>query len=257
MDARLLWEDAIMVLFWNLDMLAHPTFANFDRSFESWARRQNWRPALRNLRRRGYVTPAPDRTRKAVRPELTPEGRRFSAGGVDPEEAWGRPWDGQWRAYVFDLPAERNSLRKRLVRRLRQRRYGFLQNSVWIRPDPFDPADLHGLQLGPFASKVMPFESRGAGWLSDKHIVATAWDFQEINDAYRAHLEFLKATEPLLRGFSVEPEGVLEWSRAERQRWMAAAALDPFLPSQLLPASYLGREAWTGRCQAYRCLAQG
>jgi hypothetical protein len=54
----------------------------------------------------------------------------------DPEERWARPWDGQWRLVLFDVPTGQNSQRERLRRYLREKGFGYVQNSVWITPDP-------------------------------------------------------------------------------------------------------------------------
>jgi hypothetical protein len=57
-------------------------------------------------------------------------------GGRDPEAQWARPWDGQWRLVLFDVPTGQNAQRERLRRYLRDKGFGYLQNSVWISPDP-------------------------------------------------------------------------------------------------------------------------
>ena len=67
---------------------------------------------------------------------LSTQGRLHALGGRDPEERWARPWDGQWRLVLFDVPTGQNSQRERLRRYLRDKGFGYLQNSVWIRPDP-------------------------------------------------------------------------------------------------------------------------
>ena len=44
-----------------------------------------------------------------------------------------------------------------------------------------------------------------------------------------------------------KPALLRRWLAAERQTWLAAVSLDPFLPEALLPADYLGRQAWAKR----------
>jgi phenylacetic acid degradation operon negative regulatory protein len=56
--------------------------------------------------------------------------------GRDPEQCWERQWDGQWRIVLFDVPLQKNTQRRRLWRYLRDKGFGYLQNSVWVTPDP-------------------------------------------------------------------------------------------------------------------------
>src|SRR5205823_12666002 len=69
---------------------------------------------------------------------LTAQGRLHVLGGRDPEERWARPWDGQWRLVIFDVPMGQNAQRERLRRYLRDKDFGYLQNSVWITADPLE-----------------------------------------------------------------------------------------------------------------------
>ena len=48
---------------------------------------------------------------------------------------WNRTWDGKWRLILFDVPLGRDTQRNRLRRYLRNKGFGYLQNSVWITPD--------------------------------------------------------------------------------------------------------------------------
>ena len=69
---------------------------------------------------------------------LTAQGRLHVLGGRDPEERWARRWDGQWRLVLFDVPTGQNAQRERLRRYLRDKGFGYLQNSAWITPDPLE-----------------------------------------------------------------------------------------------------------------------
>ena len=43
---------------------------------------------------------------------------------------------GLWRLVLFDVPTGQNARREPLRRYLRDKGFGYLQNSVWITPDP-------------------------------------------------------------------------------------------------------------------------
>ncbi len=60
----------------------------------------------------------------------------LALGMRDPVSCWKRRWDGKWRMVLFDVPQSKASDRARLRRSLADRGFGYLQNSVWITPDP-------------------------------------------------------------------------------------------------------------------------
>jgi DNA-binding transcriptional regulator PaaX len=69
---------------------------------------------------------------------ITEHGRRLVWGDTDPEARWARRWDRSWRLVLFDVPQAKASLRAGLRRKLRALHFGWLQNSVWLSPDPVD-----------------------------------------------------------------------------------------------------------------------
>src|SRR6185369_8453724 len=128
-------EEFLNLLLWSADLLARPTFRNLTDSYESWAYRNGLMRQIATLQRRQLLerdTTFPnDRLYR-----LSAKGRLHVLGGRDPEERWGRPWDGQWRLVLFDVPAGQNAQRERLRRYLREKGFGYLQNSMWITHDP-------------------------------------------------------------------------------------------------------------------------
>ncbi len=69
---------------------------------------------------------------------LTAQGSLACRANLDPERLWSRPWDGTWRIVAFDIPETDSKIRAQLRRKLHELRFGWLQNSVWISPDPTD-----------------------------------------------------------------------------------------------------------------------
>jgi hypothetical protein len=112
---------------------------------------------------------------------LTAQGRLHVLGGRDPEQRWARHWDGQWRIVLFDLPVGRSAHRVRLWRYLRNRGFGYLQNSMWITPDPLK--EEHGILTGGKidVESLILLQARPCAGESDEQIVAGAWDFERIN----------------------------------------------------------------------------
>jgi phenylacetic acid degradation operon negative regulatory protein len=183
---------------------------------------------------------------------LTEAGRLEAIGGRDPEACWQRHWDGRWRLILFDVPEARRGARLRLRRYLRDRGFGYLQNSVWISPNPVNeqravlangPVDVESLIL---------LEARPCAGENDAQIVSGAWDFARINRRYQRHQEILTRrprgpmnSEPSARSFH-------RWLREEREAWIGALSNDPLLPSVLLPDGYVGIEAWHSRLAVMR-----
>ena len=242
-------EELLYFLLWSCEQLTRPSFRNLTDSFESWAYRNGFQRHLAELERRKLIEsrslPSDERVHR-----LTTQGRLLALGGRDPEERWGRVWDGQWRLVVFDVPLGQDNQRKRLLRYLHARHFGYLQKSVWITPDPLNEEReiLDGTQAKP--RSLILFEARPAAAESDKEIVQAAWDFPQINRGYARYLEVANS-EPT--GGSAGQSGakaLRRWAAEERAAWETALSKDPLLPERLLPEDYSGKKAWSSRAAA-------
>jgi DNA-binding transcriptional regulator PaaX len=247
-------EDWLMVLAWGAGKLLVPTLANWWEPYEAWEHRQRFRYQARRLEQYGWA----QRVKENGQPwlQLTEQGRLTALGGRDPVPQWDRPWDGRWRMFVFDLPVGQTAVRQRLLRWLRQQRFGYLQDSVWIRPDPVDEM---AEALRPFQDDVESFtflEALPVGGQAPQALVRGAWNFDQINERYAAYLQFVKRRPKMpLRGRAARPV-VLAWGQQERRLWEQAFPLDPLLPRLLWPAGYLGERAWRERNQTLAALVQ-
>ena len=247
-------EELLYFLLWTCDMLVRPTFRNVTDSYESWAYRNGLGRQLARLEREKFIEAGQGSVVRAVR--LTESGRLHALGGRDPEPRWSRPWDGQWRLVLFDLPNEKSKLRNQLRNQLRQRGFGWLQDSVWISPDPLDTgkAQLAGSLVN--VESLLFLKARPDAGESDAEIVAGAWDFERINQLYADHLKVLLSCPTKAVRDEAAAKLFREWAERERLTWQAAVAEDPLLPEPLLPPGYLGREAWRARKKAMRTAAE-
>jgi phenylacetic acid degradation operon negative regulatory protein len=185
------------------------------------------------------INPAGDRLHR-----LTEEGRLQALGGRDPEACWRRRWDGRWRLVLFDVPEARSSTRNKLRRYLQSRGFGYLQNSVWITPDPVH-RERAMLADGPVdVESLILLEARPCAGESDADIVAGAWNFDEINQRYNRHREILLRRPPRRLDTEAAAKAYHRWLRTERAAWLEAMERDPLLPEALLPPAYAGRQAW-------------
>ena len=239
-------QELLNLLLWSADKLARPTFRNLTDSYESWAYRNGLFPLLARLEHQQVVER--DRTAPADRRyRLSATGRLRILGGRDPEAQWARPWDGQWRLVLFDVPKGQNAQRERLRRHLRAHGFGFLQNSVWITPDPLTQ-QRQLLDGGPInVESLLLLEARPCAGESDAEIVAGAWDFELINRRYARHLKVLGDRPAGALRNEAAAKALQRWAAAERAAWLEAVTIDPLLPTRILPADYLGQPAWRRR----------
>jgi phenylacetic acid degradation operon negative regulatory protein len=181
---------------------------------------------------------------------LTEQGRIHALGGRDPQTFWKRKWDGTWRLVVFDIPTGQNKQREKLRRHLKENGFGYLQDSVWITPDPLE--ELRDLLRGGTINvgSLVILEARPCSGESDSDIVAGAWDFKQLNAAYRHYLQVIQRRPSSRVQSEREATELLRWAETERRAWLNAVSRDPLLPAVLLPAGYLGQQAWNRRVQA-------
>ncbi|MDD2763407.1 MAG: PaaX family transcriptional regulator C-terminal domain-containing protein [Opitutaceae bacterium] len=179
-------------------------------------------------------------TERVIR--LTEAGRLTAWGGRNPVTCWRRPWNGSWRLVLFDVQESKRSDRIKLQRQLRRLWFGYLQDSVWISPDPADALRraLGGLAVD--AATLTLMEARPCSGETDADLVAGAWDFGRINRHYDDYLEILRS---LSAASGVRARR--SWLQVEWKAWCRAVQSDPLLPEALLPRFYRGCEAWERR----------
>jgi phenylacetic acid degradation operon negative regulatory protein len=232
--------------------LCRPTFRNLTDSFEEWAYRHGFQRRLWELERQQLLERSPELGQQR-RYRLTDRGRLVALGGRDPVKAWDRPWDGQWRMVVFDLPETKTATRTRLRRFLKDHGFGYLQNSVWITPDPLGPLMAPWAAAGQDVESLITFDARPCSGESHAAIVAGAWSFDRINALYAKCLTVLEQL-PEERPLTRNAAGPLRrWARVERAAWLDAVSCDPLLPRPLLPDGYLGEKVWK---QRQKCLVE-
>ena len=238
-------EELLYFLLWNADMLIRPTFRNLTDSFECWMYRQGFQRQLHQLERQQLL----ERNANGMGPRhhrLTEHGRLMALGGRDPEAAWNRSWDGKWRLVVFDFPETKSALRTRLRRFLKDHSFGYLQNSVWITPDPLGEL-LHRWNSGHTVESLITLEARPGSGESNTAIVLGAWGFDHTNRLYARCLKILEELPKRPATTSEAATALRRWARVEREAWFQAVSTDPLLPKALLPDSYRGREVWQKR----------
>ncbi len=229
----------------------HPTARNADKLLQELSRFGEARN-LRALVDRGLVEAGGPATNDVLR--LTELGHMVFEGGRNPEQAWKRPWDGQWRLLTFDLPRSEGEARTRFWRWLKANHFGRLQGSVWITPDPVPAIEATASEAGFDPSAVLIFTGQAAGNLSPQEIAATAWDFSSIDNHYRRYETFARNALATVSRKSLPPErfpGILD---EDRRLWWKSLRRDPLLPESLLPDHYQAVQAWELRRKLHKAL---
>ena len=239
-------EALLNFLLWTTDKFFNPTFRNLTDSYESWAYRNGLLRQVAALEEVRLIERNPALPDDRVY-RLTRQGRLHALGGRDPQVRWARKWDGRWRLVLFDVPRARNTYRDKLRRYLRDKGFGCLQGSVWITPDLLEE-ERQILGDGKInVESLILLEARPCAGESDAEIVAGAWDFERINRGYAGYLKVLGEKPGGTSGSETAAKALLRWAMTEREAWLDAVRSDPLLPERILPAGYLGQQAWRHR----------
>jgi len=239
-------EEFLNTLLWGMDMLARPAVRNLTSSYEAWVYRNGFYQQVRRLEQASLVA-REQRTAGEQIFSLTKEGRMHALGGRDPDERWGRVWDGVWRSVMFDLPGGGDFLRHKLRRLLHLHHLGCLQRSVWISPDPL-PDISEKFNRNDVRSIVM-FEMQPTAGTNHDSLVEASWPWKRINELYTRHLQLLEERPRQRLTDENAARRFQRWAASEREAWLEAIRSDPLLPETLLPKGYLGKKAWTARQQ--------
>lgn len=246
-------EECLDYLLWLHGGTSQRAAPLFLRDHCLWEDETRNRERLRSMKRRGWIDVRRDGPEPVV--VLTEAGRDAACGGPDPETRWSRPWDGQWRFFLFDLPGRQSRIRVALWRWMRRERFGYLQNSVWITPDPVDP---ESVPVGSFRLKADAstfIQGRPLSPDGDRALVTGAWEFAAIDRAHGEVLRLASEGQDAFKRRVWKPAQRREWAAALRRAWRAVQQLDPLLPEALWPAGYRGRMAWQARYEVVNQLA--
>lgn len=253
-------EELLYLLMWGVETMTRTNPRKEDRCFERWVVVNGFHTHLAELQRRKLIEEQIEQTRAGVQRvvKLTQTGRLAALAEVDPEQAWSRPWDKVWRMVMFDVPDRENKVRVKLRRSLRRLRFGWLQNSVWLAPHPFELVERQIAAMPSGADALILFEGRPAGGEKDSDLVAAAWDWRNIKAVYDAWKQVAdQAPLTALRGSEWPSDTLTEWVKRERDAWSKVMKLDPFLPSCLLPPDYPGKHCWYERLALFQNVGQG
>ena len=171
---------------------------------------------------------------------LTEGARRIYSFGASFEgtgfEGTGQSWDGQWVLVQVRIPETDRRARHVVRTRLAWAGFGSLGPGLWISPHVARGQEAtRVLRDAGVAEGAHVFVARRTGLSDTREMVAAAWDLPEIEAEYEQFVaEF--------RGPGV-PSDVLLRQLELVHAWRRFPALDPALPSELLPPRWTGTKA--------------
>jgi DNA-binding transcriptional regulator PaaX len=253
MKTQLHFRDWLPFLEYGLDLALRPYPARFLPGGNSWYDLE-LKADLARLKRARLIEAVgqegADRAWQMVR-----QGP-YRQAPADPESRWKRGWDSEWRIVVFDLQRCDQGYRSSLWRWLRSNRFGMLQYSVWISPDPINTTAQGLLRSSERMKRALQvFEGQASVGTGQASVVAKAWDFAAINLLYERVLQHHKKGLEMMEAGTASPRTKRVWIADECRTWEAALFADPLLPTELHPLDYLGPQAWGSRKELYRQLA--
>jgi phenylacetic acid degradation operon negative regulatory protein len=205
------------------------------------------RAALSRVQRAGYLVGERDGRRTMYR--LSPEsanravtsGRRIMQFTAETADA-ASGWNGRWTIVTYALQTDQVDERREIRRRLRRLGFGPLQDAVWVSPRVTAVQLRKGFDAD-HAQAVTVFEHARLAE-ADELDVVRVWELDELAARYDSILAQLREILPLVRARSdPSPEVALTARTEAMQEWRKMPAIDPRLPSELLPADWPGWEA--------------
>lgn len=138
-------------------------------------------------------------------------------------------WDRKWRIVFFDIEEENRRVRDLFRRKLYELGFGKLQKSVYISPLPIEEEMKEFIEALGLKEKVYLLVSPRLLAGDEKALVRKIWRLDEINREYERVLKRLRR------------EKIGEKDKKEiNSLYLEMLAVDPFLPTELLPKDWLG-----------------
>lgn len=217
---------------------------------------RNARQAVARLGEQGIVEP--ERIGRRTRWHLTTAGALLLGTGAERIYSFGRradDWDGTWLLVICSIPETQRAVRHRFRTQLTFEGFGFLAPTIAVSPhvDREKAANdiIGALDL---ADSAVTFVASSGSLTPDRTILATAWDLDDLAARYdefvRRFGEHHAAPESGDAAFGDIVLLVDTWRRFP--------FADPELPSELLPAGWIGARAhavFDARREAQRAAA--
>lgn len=202
---------------------------------------RNARQAVARLGEQGIVEA--ERVGRRTRWHLTDAGRHLLVTGAERIYSFGRradDWDGTWLLVICAIPETQRAVRHRFRTQLTFEGFGFLSPTIAVSPhvDREKAANdiVGGLGL---TDSAVTFVATSGTLTPDRTILATAWELDDLAERYAEFVDrFGGASADAGTGADAFADTVLLVDA-----WRRFPFADPELPSELLPAGWVGTRA--------------
>jgi phenylacetic acid degradation operon negative regulatory protein len=195
---------------------------------------------------------------RETRWSLTEEGVRLLREGRDRIYGFAaedQPWDGRWLVLTVGVPENSRSLRQRLRTQLGWAGLGATSAGVWVTPRvDREPEARRVLEALGFSDGAWSFIATAGQIGSERSLVRSAWDLDQIEARYEEFLDLVGTRRP-----RTDRQALVAQIRLV-QAWRRFPLLDPALPRELLPPGWSGNRAarvfrerhavWAARAEA-------
>jgi phenylacetic acid degradation operon negative regulatory protein len=197
------------------------------------------RQALARTAADGWISAT--RSGRRVSWQLTGPGRSLLTEGAEriyTFAAAGAGWDGRWLVLTVTVPESQRDLRHQVRTRLSWAGFGSPMPGMWVSPHAAREAEAKQIlqDLG-LAEAAFSFTGQFGGIGSSKNLVEQAWNLTEVARGYRDFLTEFAGARP------APGEASLLLQVRLVHEWRRFPFLDPQLPAELLPPSWIGRRA--------------
>jgi phenylacetic acid degradation operon negative regulatory protein len=170
-------------------------------------------------------------------------------------------WDGQWTMLTYSVPEKLRAYRDRLRRELTWLGFGQLLPSVWITPRPVVELAQRHLAMRDLGQYVHLFRARHVNALAHTALVKKCWDLEEVQSQYAKFIGHWEPSWKIYQSrFDAGDPPAESRCFADKMRLLHDYGkflhIDPGMPSELLPAEWLGVDAWRVFRECYLLLAE-
>ena len=202
------------------------------------------RVVMTRLRREGWFDTRPGATGREVVYALNERSWRMLDEGR--ERIFGDPrgtWEGWWYMVIYYVPENARATREELRKELAWLGFGPLAASTWV--SPHDRLARVGEKFsGVSEVRIDLLRARSKGLPADRGMAERSWDLVGLNADYAAFLEQYRARLPRYRSRRLSPDEALRARTALVHDYRLFPFRDPALPVELLPAGWLGTDAY-------------
>lgn len=201
------------------------------------------RVTLTRLRKEGWFNTEPDPAGRGVVYALTEKSWRILDEGR--ERIFTRAedsWAGVWHMVIYYVPEPERALREQLRKELSWLGFGSLAASTWISPHD-RLATVEEKFAGIPAVRLDLLRAQSKGLTYDRDMAQRCWALEELNQDYLEFVARYRQQMPRFRsGRMPVQEALVERTRLI-QDYRKFPFRDPDLPTDLLPARWMGCEA--------------